>query len=114
MNPSSIPHTLPRLTGNCPRCSGTFESCRCGERPAASAGLSVRAGVIDDVHEEDEAQGYEPEELHRPFELVDLAVVARAAEDRCPVCEYWQCRCAASLTPVLALTGAGSAWGWAA
>ncbi|MFC8461033.1 hypothetical protein ACFUJ0_30080 [Streptomyces sp. NPDC057242] len=114
MNTLSIPHAFPRITGNCPSCNGTFETCRCCQRPAAWTGRSVRAWVGEDIHEEDEAKGYEPEELHRPHDLVKPTGPVRAAEDPCPICEYWRCRCTTSLTSVPALTGAGSAWGWAA
>ncbi|MFJ6250635.1 MULTISPECIES: hypothetical protein [unclassified Streptomyces] len=114
MNPISIPHTLPRITGNCPRCKGTFETCRCDQRSVARTGRPVRAWVGEDIHDEDEAQGYEPEDLHRPHDLVELTGPARVTEDSCGICGFWRCRCATSLTPVPALTGTGSAWGWAA
>ncbi|MDV9189779.1 hypothetical protein R6L23_16410 [Streptomyces sp. SR27] len=69
----SMTHPAPSLTGNCTRCGGSFETCRCGDRPQNGGTLPlppVRAGVIDDIHEEDEAKGYEHEELHRFHELV--------------------------------------------
>ncbi|MFI8769505.1 hypothetical protein ACIGN6_32000 [Streptomyces sp. NPDC053792] len=144
MNPSSIAHTLPQLT-NCPVCSGSFESCRCGDRPSANtAGLSVRAGVIDDIEREDNKRGFEPEDLTALHYLVrDLVAVGdrragqarlqarrtlghmvpgrprrelltpagpvRAADDACPICAYWRCRCGEALAPVHG--GSGSVLG---
>ncbi|MFJ3817778.1 hypothetical protein [Streptomyces sp. NPDC090056] len=77
MNTLSIPHTLPRITGNCPTCSGTFETCRCGEKPAIRTlrtSESVRAWVGEDIHEEDEAKGYEREPEARLHALVQHLV----------------------------------------
>ncbi|MFE5514138.1 hypothetical protein ACFQ9J_26755 [Streptomyces sp. NPDC056529] len=77
MNTLSIPHTLPRITGNCPTCTGTFETCRCGEQPVARTvrtGKSVRAWVGEDIHEEDEAKGYEHEPEARLHQLVQHLV----------------------------------------
>ncbi|MEW1699453.1 hypothetical protein [Streptomyces sp. NPDC091278] len=59
----SIAHPTPTLTGNCPDCSGSFETCRCGTRPqlgAARTLLPVQAGIADDIEREDEAKGLEP------------------------------------------------------
>ncbi|MFD3728796.1 hypothetical protein [Streptomyces sp. NPDC058671] len=144
MNRSSIAHTLPRLTGNCPSCNGPFEACRCGARPTVPTGLSVRAGTVDDIEREDDAKGYEPENalrLHRLVrhlvadsdhraqqagrqsrrtldqmvperqrrEFLSLVGPARVADDVCPMCEHWQCRCNNSLAPAFA--GAGSVRG---
>ncbi|MFJ5142745.1 hypothetical protein [Streptomyces sp. NPDC088707] len=66
MFPSSIPHTTPLLIDDRPTSADTFQTYRSGARPAVRAGLPVRAGVIDDVQDEDDAQGYEPEaRLHQ-------------------------------------------------
>ncbi|MFF8513228.1 hypothetical protein ACF064_34750 [Streptomyces sp. NPDC015492] len=73
MNTLSIPHPLPRITGKCPICRGTFESCRRRRRPAWTA-PSVRAWVGEDIHDEDEAKGYEPEPEARFHELVQHLV----------------------------------------
>ncbi|MGA5498713.1 hypothetical protein ACPCSP_30635 [Streptomyces cinereoruber] len=57
----SIAHTRFALTGTCPTCSGSFETCRCGARP----GLAVRAGiakeVAKDMERDDNDRGYERE-----------------------------------------------------
>ncbi|MZE55028.1 hypothetical protein GTY86_27875 [Streptomyces sp. SID5770] len=46
------------------------------------------------------APGYERQPILR------LTPAPRAgAEDACPICSYWRCRCGDSLTPALAGTG---------
>ncbi|MFE5714497.1 hypothetical protein ACFQ7J_27255 [Streptomyces sp. NPDC056501] len=119
--PVSIAHTIPRPD-------------------TAWADLPVRAGAVDDIEREDNARGYEPEELHRFHELVRSLVAdgdhratkaglqarrtlgqmvpghpvreplaldgpVRAADDACPICSYWKCRCNTSLVPALAVAG---------
>ncbi|MEV7675889.1 hypothetical protein [Streptomyces sp. NPDC088752] len=37
-----------------------------------------------------------------------LTLPMRGAEDACEICGFWRCRCAASLTPVSVLAGAGA------
>ncbi|MFD9047816.1 hypothetical protein [Streptomyces zaomyceticus] len=142
MNTLSIAHTTPRATNNCPLCSGTFENCRCGARPTGSrTGLSVRAGVVDDIEREDDAKGFEPEaRLHRLVrhlvadgdrragqsglrarrtlgqmlpghqrrESLTMTRPVKAAEEACPICTYWRCRCGDSVAPALADAVAGT------
>ncbi|MGW9452404.1 hypothetical protein [Streptomyces sp. NPDC055632] len=66
----SIAHTRPALTGTCPTCSGTFETCRCGARP----GLAVRAETAKEVAKEmerdDNGRGYECEPDARFHQLL--------------------------------------------
>ncbi len=67
-----------RTGGNCPVCSGTFETCRCtgGVAPPGSP----RAGVADDIRREDDrgghdGRGYERDETDRCFrDLVEQLV----------------------------------------
>ncbi|MFF5881070.1 hypothetical protein ACIQ9M_34575 [Streptomyces californicus] len=63
----------PALAGNCPVCSGTFETCRCtgGVAPLGRP----RAGVADDIRREDDrsghdGRGYERDESDRFHQLV--------------------------------------------
>ncbi|MER8233197.1 hypothetical protein [Streptomyces sp. NPDC094049] len=59
----SIAHPTPTYTGNCSRCGGSFENCRCGARPQPGATPQlwpVRAGTVDDIEREEEGKGLEP------------------------------------------------------
>ncbi|MFC7979830.1 hypothetical protein ACFUT3_31920 [Streptomyces cinereoruber] len=72
--PVSIAHTRLALTGTCPTCSDSFESCRCGARP----GLAVQAGsakeVAKDMERDDNNRGYEREPEARLHQLVQHLV----------------------------------------
>ncbi|MFJ3505013.1 hypothetical protein [Streptomyces sp. NPDC090135] len=85
--PVSIAHTRLALTGACPTCSGSFETCRCGAR----SGLAVRAGsakeVAKDMERDDNDRGYEREPEARFHALVQHLVAdgdRRARAVGCP------------------------------
>ncbi|MFE1824000.1 hypothetical protein ACFW9S_34025 [Streptomyces anulatus] len=65
------------LTGTCPDCKGSFETCRC----TGVATLAPRAGTIGDIGREDDqsgddGRGYERDETERAFQrLVQQLVV---------------------------------------
>ncbi|MET9954512.1 hypothetical protein ABZ135_23620 [Streptomyces sp. NPDC006339] len=123
MNPSSIPHTSLRLTGNCPRCTGTFETCRCGDRLTAVVGPEARLHeLVKHLVADGDRRARQADRLtrrtlgqmvpgHEHRELLSLAQPVRAADDACPVCAYWRCRCGGSLAPAPALAGTGSVRG---
>ncbi|MFJ4343138.1 hypothetical protein [Streptomyces sp. NPDC088915] len=72
--PVSIAQTRLDLTGTCPTCSGSFETCRCGARPS----LAVRAGIAKEIAKDMECdgnqRGYEREPEARFHELVQHLV----------------------------------------
>ncbi|MFP8886811.1 hypothetical protein [Streptomyces mangrovi] len=87
-----------------------------------------QAGVIEDIEREDDRRGYERDEtdnhhrlgaelLHRvrsadaripaerrvPRTVAEMrARLAAAADDACPLCGWWRCRCADQAAPGVA------------
>ncbi|MFD5786709.1 hypothetical protein ACFWH1_08730 [Streptomyces sp. NPDC127037] len=60
------------LTGTCPKCNGTFDTCTCtGLAPTI---VAPRAGKIDDIGSEDDNRGYERDETDQFHQLVDRLV----------------------------------------
>ncbi|MEV3999137.1 hypothetical protein ACFYPK_32830 [Streptomyces halstedii] len=55
----------------CPKCGGTFETCRC----MGVAPTTPQAGPIEDIEREDDRKGYEPEEVAQYHQLVARLVV---------------------------------------
>ncbi|MEV0449825.1 hypothetical protein [Streptomyces sp. NPDC050600] len=112
----SMTQLRPELTGTCGACGGTFESCRC----SGGVTIRIRAGIVDDIESEDNSKGYEPDDLAVFHQLVrhlvhdgdqraaaasrrarrtlaemvpGIGLPAKAADDACPICGYWTCRC---------------------
>lgn len=60
----SMTQLRPEPTGTCGACGGTFEFCRC------TGGITIRAGIVDEIEREDNQRGYEPDDLTAFHQLV--------------------------------------------
>ncbi|MEW1724302.1 hypothetical protein [Streptomyces sp. NPDC093109] len=52
----------PMSEQRCPTCKGSFESCRCGIPPRLASVPTVRAGLYEDMTEDDDRRGPERDE----------------------------------------------------
>ncbi|MER6241513.1 hypothetical protein ABT185_36735 [Streptomyces clavifer] len=64
----------PQLTGNCPTCQGTFESCTCTGIEGGT--LAPRAGWLKDEERRDNHRGYERDETDTSFRRLVGGLVA--------------------------------------
>ncbi|MEU1126725.1 hypothetical protein ABZ371_24910 [Streptomyces sp. NPDC005899] len=114
MNTTLLDLTTGHATGMCPTCGGNFETCRCtgavppvphaerdetdsafhqlvgrlvtdGDTRAESVGRQARRTLAE------MAPGYE----RQPVLLLTRPLTFRSANDACPLCGYWTCRCGA-------------------
>ncbi|WSX47508.1 hypothetical protein OG760_37605 (plasmid) [Streptomyces sp. NBC_00963] len=95
-------------TGTCPICKGSFETCRCtsrfhqlvdrlvvtGDDRARAAGRRARRTLAE------MAPGY----TRQPVLRLTRPLTMRGADDSCPLCGYWTCRCGGSAAPASAVT----------
>ncbi|MFE9700548.1 hypothetical protein [Streptomyces sp. NPDC006270] len=61
------------LTGTCPTCRGSFETCRC---TGVALLAPPRAGLADDMTEDDNGRGFERDETDRCFRQLVHHLVA--------------------------------------
>ncbi|MFF8717508.1 hypothetical protein ACF07T_39850 [Streptomyces sp. NPDC015184] len=77
---TSLAPTPASSTGTCPKCTNTFETCRCtGVAVQAQVLLAPRAGRIDEIDREDgssghDGSGYERDETDNFHQLVGRLV----------------------------------------